>query len=478
MDDVRFDFLLQNLDRMSQVQSALVIRCSSAAELEQKEINWLTNLHIWLHQDSGSISHRKLKGLNSAQQTGREFIPTFNRDPDHILIARDGIDLAIVHRNGMTNENALKACLRDGVFGEDHLSDQEIRAVVGRYETFPVDKTNRPKLNTFKAPKRKHGTMPTSANTIERIQKFIEILELRPKDYPIPALNKDAHNMAEELSKEYHRRKNSDELPATEAQMSYALHLAKEHGLELPDRQTKTTISDFIAQARLTPTLEQRADDAAEMMASEFSDEIDFDCCDTPGSVTDEELQALERIKALAPLRPINHKPTQVYSPYLDCIYDQLTPTSQLGRGTHFSIFRCLSVKNERLADITPPREHTFAVIWDEDHDCRVIEAIEKLYARGLLSPVLFVGERKGNLNLLLQDDTRRTLSRKRFKNYMDEVERVSEDISGDFWPAHTGFYRSISDIEDISIIHDEPREVLRYLNKIYKEWELGLKAM
>jgi hypothetical protein len=41
-------------------------------------------------------------------------------------------------------------------------------------------------------------------------------------------------------------------------------------------------------------------------------------------------------------------------------------------------------------------------VIWDEDHDERVIGVVERMYFAGLLHPVLFVGERKGSLTVVL----------------------------------------------------------------------------
>jgi hypothetical protein len=45
-----------------------------------------------------------------------------------------------------------------------------------------------------------------------------------------------------------------------------------------------------------------------------------------------------------------------------------------------------------------------FAVIWDEDHDVRVIEPIEEIYHRGLLSSFLVFGEQRGVFNAILSN--------------------------------------------------------------------------
>ncbi|WP_233352939.1 hypothetical protein, partial [Vibrio cholerae] len=45
---------------------------------------------------------------------------------------------------------------------------------------------------------------------------------------------------------------------------------------------------------------------------------------------------------------------------------------------------------------------HDFALIWDEDHDTRIIEVIEKLCVQNALSPVRFIGERKGGVTILV----------------------------------------------------------------------------
>ena len=74
-------------------------------------------------------------------------------------------------------------------------------------------------------------------------------------------------------------------------------------------------------------------------------------------------------------------------------LYDEQQPVGHLGRGTHYSVLRTttwVSAAGERL---DKPHPHDLAVIWDEDHDERVIQVIRRLRKEGLLSPVLFIGE-------------------------------------------------------------------------------------
>ncbi|MCS6038242.1 hypothetical protein LNQ52_33090 [Klebsiella pneumoniae subsp. pneumoniae] len=51
------------------------------------------------------------------------------------------------------------------------------------------------------------------------------------------------------------------------------------------------------------------------------------------------------------------------------------------------------------------PKVQKFAIIWDEDHDTRIVDVLEIALMRNLLGPVVFAGERKGSLNIVLSPD-------------------------------------------------------------------------
>ena len=50
------------------------------------------------------------------------------------------------------------------------------------------------------------------------------------------------------------------------------------------------------------------------------------------------------------------------------------------------------------------PRFHDFAIVWDDDHDTRIIWIVEQMLVRGLLAPVLLIGERKGIVDIVTSD--------------------------------------------------------------------------
>lgn len=75
-----------------------------------------------------------------------------------------------------------------------------------------------------------------------------------------------------------------------------------------------------------------------------------------------------------------------------------------LGRGTHYSVLRAV-VFHDPMGRSLPEGQFTdFAVIWDEDHDVRVTEPIEKIYREGLLPSFVMFGERKGLFTAILSN--------------------------------------------------------------------------
>ena len=83
----------------------------------------------------------------------------------------------------------------------------------------------------------------------------------------------------------------------------------------------------------------------------------------------------------------------QAYSDFFQTLHDETSPTGYLGRGTHCSVLRAV-VFHDPMGKPLPEGQFTdFAVIWDEDHDTRVIEPIEEILSPcgGLLSSYLHV---------------------------------------------------------------------------------------
>ncbi len=149
----------------------------------------------------------------------------------------------------------------------------------------------------------------------------------------------------------------------------------------------------------------------------------------------------------------------RVYSPFFSTLYDEAGPVGSLGRGTHYSILRAVIWPNGE------PRFHDFAVIWDEDHDLRIIWVIEQLYARRLLQPIIAIGERKGGVTALT--------STSQPQSYESGVYEVTSDVPSDSFGAEIQLFPGI----DGMVINDTTARVRDYLAGIHALWVLGTKA-
>src|SRR5882757_5583273 len=90
------------------------------------------------------------------------------------------------------------------------------------------------------------------------------------------------------------------------------------------------------------------------------------------------------------------------YSHFFQTLHDERSPTGRLGNGTHASILRAIVFHDPTLEPLSTGALADFAVIWDEDHDTRVIKAVESIYRAGFLGSLLMIGERKGALNAIV----------------------------------------------------------------------------
>ena len=164
------------------------------------------------------------------------------------------------------------------------------------------------------------------------------------------------------------------------------------------------------------------------------------------------------------------------YSDLFSCRYDQPAPVGKMGRGTHYSVFRTAEWHDVNGVAVRRAQLHDFAVIWDEDHDTRVIPAIENLYVAGLLAPVQFIGERKGTLTVLVAacfydlDDV--------LEPYRKCIAQIAEALPDDRWEVEIGsFCRSALEehrLMPAGIIADTEERVAVYLRGIDHLWKLG----
>lgn len=167
------------------------------------------------------------------------------------------------------------------------------------------------------------------------------------------------------------------------------------------------------------------------------------------------------------------------YSKLFSCLYDEAGPVGSLGRGTHYSVFRAVEWLDVTRRPLTLPQIHDFAVIWDEDHDERVIDAIERIYMAGLLSPIQFIGERKGSLTAIVAARFYFSGSEADSKAYRSAIEAITRDLP-DSWPAEIGcFDRAPGNPHQNfyeGIINDTDYRVALYLANIDSLWRLGTR--
>lgn len=155
------------------------------------------------------------------------------------------------------------------------------------------------------------------------------------------------------------------------------------------------------------------------------------------------------------------------YSPFFEVIHDEQKPVGFLGRGTHYSVFQYPAWVTDSGSPLSKPKRHRFAVIWDEDHDIRVIRTLEFLYLAGVLSSVMLVGERKGMFTAILLPII--VQARKQ------ELQVVFEDAAAsgeDPWPV------KIFPLGEVGgIIDDDAEKVKTYINNIRNIWQLGFSV-
>lgn len=168
------------------------------------------------------------------------------------------------------------------------------------------------------------------------------------------------------------------------------------------------------------------------------------------------------------------------YSSLFSTIYDEPNPVGQLGRGTHYSVFRGVEWFDVVRSPLREAQIHDFAVIWDEDHDPRIISAIEQIYMAGLLSPVQFIGERKGVLTLIIAAKFYYRGIEDVLVKYKQQISKISANLSFDSWVSEVGsFDRAPGSSHQCTlegIIADEEYKVITYLKNIDLLWNLGTK--
>jgi len=78
---------------------------------------------------------------------------------------------------------------------------------------------------------------------------------------------------------------------------------------------------------------------------------------------------------------------------------------------------------------------HDFVVIWDDDHDTRIIAVVEEMLMAGILPGVQFISEHKGTLSIILASPTYWGPDVEEFKAHVSRLTAAA----GDYWTVEVG---------------------------------------
>ena len=156
------------------------------------------------------------------------------------------------------------------------------------------------------------------------------------------------------------------------------------------------------------------------------------------------------------------------YSPLFHTLYDEQDPVGTLGRGTHYSIRGAVQWVDKRKKLLSLPGIQRFAVIWDEDHDERVIDVAERAYMRGIFAPILYISERKAFLTIVVDNEFYEIIQDD-WVSYSMAWEEICTNVRGDRFNFELHVVES-----DVGIINDNDEKVSIYLKNIDNLWNLG----
>ena len=175
---------------------------------------------------------------------------------------------------------------------------------------------------------------------------------------------------------------------------------------------------------------------------------------------------------------------TPKYSPHLHCIYDEPAPTGQIGRGTHYSVVQALSWRSSKGELRKQAAVQNVAIIWDEDHDLRIIPCVEALLIAGLLHAISMIGERKGSVTIVFNSMSAAYMNDDQKGAYQEEVTQVINDVVAakheDSWSITFGEMTETLCLKSTgyqifhqSLIQDDVQKIETYIRNINYLWDI-----
>lgn len=172
-------------------------------------------------------------------------------------------------------------------------------------------------------------------------------------------------------------------------------------------------------------------------------------------------------------------KGARVYSSLFACLYDEPEGLGNMC-GYHYSVFRAVTHFNE-AGQLQPNGNllHHFAVIWDDDHDTRIISVVEQLYVANLLRTIAFIGEHKGEVNVLFAPGFAFGVPPQQHESYRKAIANVIEKpIHRDAWTTQFGHFipAKQASTDTANLLGMPPEVGYTYLSHIHNMWGLGVR--
>ncbi|MBK5479414.1 hypothetical protein JFU04_25425 [Pseudomonas sp. TH21] len=155
------------------------------------------------------------------------------------------------------------------------------------------------------------------------------------------------------------------------------------------------------------------------------------------------------------------------YSKFFHTEYDEQAPVGKIGRGSHYSVLSTLQLRDEHLNFLDETKVQRIGVIWDEDHDTRIIEVLERALVTGILSPVQFIGERKGGVTIIVDKNN----AQAKGADFLRKWEKICMSVDCDSWAFNVETIESDTGM----IIHTSNERIKTYLTNIDNLWSIGL---
>lgn len=157
--------------------------------------------------------------------------------------------------------------------------------------------------------------------------------------------------------------------------------------------------------------------------------------------------------------------------------FEDVPPIDGYHRGTHYGIFRVPTSYDVLRRPVAIPHLQDFAVIWDRFREPYVVSFAERLYLAGLLSPVQFIGHRRGVITVIVAAKSYYSGIEVDSVSYIDLVRDLAREFDPGFSVVIGTFDRHEGSAQNSQLhilMADTEQRSLERLREIDRQWRLG----